>query len=429
MPPKNAIAAGIRLGRIAVSCSIAIANFAMLHVLDFLQGRAWSSRRNLGITLAGLFESLGGPYLKLGQLLASRPDVLNDEVRVGLARLHRNVKPLSKHQVDRIFIDRHLDHVFRVFNTIPIASGSIAQVHIAQLHDGTKVAVKLRRPGVNRSFEIDIMMARSLLALMSRLRVLEDVPILESFDVVAQTLLAQLNLLREAELIRAVKNYFLQSPMIVIPDVFFEHCSEDMLVMEFCDNLLTLDRNHLPCELWEEVAARCLSALYQMIFVDGLVHGDLHPGNVFCRQDGKIVLLDFGICGQMDRSEHKAFVDFFLAFIRGKGKECAEVTLRIAKHFPCGMNRASFANDMETLIARHTGKTVENFQVGRFALEMFEIQRKYGIRSSTGFILPISSLIMLEGTLKELHPKLDFQVQSLRFLFAALSQNIQCHAS
>lgn len=429
MRRKTAILASIRLVRVVGSCLTAIVNFGVLHVIDFLGRRQRNSSRNCGIALASLIENLGGAFLKLGQLLASRPDLLNQHVRTGLARLHKKIKPLSRQQIDKIFGERKLNLTFRALDPVPIASGTIAQVHIAKLHDGRTVAVKLRRPDINALFETDLLIARSVVALLSKAPMFKNVPLMESFDVISQMLLAQLNFRREAELTCTFKNCFLNSPMIIVPEIFFEHCTEDMIVMEYCDDLLTLDRSHLPRNLWEDAATRCLGVLYQMIFIDGLIHGDLHPGNLFCRHDGKIVVLDFGISGQMEAEEHKAFVDFFLGFVRGRGKNCAEVTLRVAKQFPVGINRAKFANDMQALVTEHIGKTVETFQVGRFLLHMFEIQRKYGIRSTTGFILPISSLIMLEGTLKELHPQLDFQTQALRFLFAAVLTKVECHAS
>jgi ubiquinone biosynthesis protein len=321
--------------------------------------------------------------------------------------------------------ENSFDTIFRNFEVEAVAAGSIAEVHRAQLHDGTQVAVKLRRPRVDLAFHRDLSTIHFLLKIASRLQYFESSPLLESFLIISDSLLAQLDFTREAELTRAFRKSFAGSSWVAVPRIIDEFSNENMIVMEYYQDLLTLDKEHLPSNLWESAATRSLRALYQMIFTDGLIHGDLHPGNLFCRPNGKIVVLDFGITGQMEERVRQGFVDFFVGFISGDGAECADVALRLASRVPAHLDRAAFAREIQRLVDRYTDATVDTFQVARFAFDMFDIQRRYGIRSTTGFILPISSLLMLEGTLKELYSHLDFKREARRFLFAAMSGVIE----
>ncbi len=389
-------------------------------------GRALMPRASadigLGDLIADACERLGGAFIKIGQAISSRPDLVTEDVRRSLARLCDRVTPCSW---ARLVKGRGplevLPRRFAIFERDPIASGCIAQVYRAVTCDGCRVAVKIRRPDAIRTFSRDVALAAAFLRAVSWLPAIRESGIVEAVEATNAALLQQLDFRAEAAHWRRCRANLARSTRVIVPRVLDEYCDGDVIVSEYVDDLTPAAAASLGRDGNRELARQCLRILYQMLFIDGLVHGDLHPGNLLCTPEGRVVVLDFGICDALTAETRSAFAEFFLGFAFGRGGVCARVALEMASRLPPTLDRAGFARELSDAVT-DSASTVADFTVARFAYRMFTIQRRHGIRSTTEFTRGICALLVLEGTLKRLAPTLNFKAEAWPFVLSARSR-------
>lgn len=188
--------------------------------------------------------------------------------------------------------------------------------------------------------------------------------------------------------------------------------------MEYIPGLKKLNGKNIKEEEKKEVAEIALSAVYQMMFKDGFIHGDLHPGNIYINDNCKIVLLDFGLMAELNGKEKDDYIDFFFGIATNNGQECARVVYDTALYILPQFNYKKFEKEMIAMINYFYLMDVEDFEVASFAFELFNLERKNGIKGATHFITTILSIIIFEGVLKNLHPTLDFQKEAKKLLKA-----------
>ncbi len=407
-----------------------VAALCLLHglTLGLRAGRRLLTRRGplppelLGRSLAALCEALGPTFIKLGQVLSARPDLVSPLVAAPLARLQAGVAPFAAARIPGLLRDafgRPLEEIFDEFDLAPVASASIAQVHRARLKDGRAVAVKIRRPGLERRVDSDLALLRGAAQVCSRLPGLAAVPLAELVDELGEPVRQQLDLAREAENARRFRRNFAGVDYVRFPAPVDELCTGSVLVMEFLHRLEKVSAHSLSESERRRAAATGLRALYKMIFTDGFVHADMHPGNVFLRPRGELVLLDLGLVAQLSAADHRAFVDFFFGLVTNNGRECARIIYETATHRAPRCDRAAFDSAMVELIDRYSALRAGEFEVTRFVYQLMATQRRFGLRGSTRFIMAILSLVVFEGICKQLDPDCDFQSEALGFLVMA----------
>lgn len=383
-----------------------------------LAGR--SRQQVVGRTLSELFEALGPTYIKLGQILSTRRDILSETLTQELARLQDQLPPVPSSVLPELFgreLGAKVEEVFSELDPSPVASASIASVYRARLRDGRLVAVKVLRPGVGACVRADLRLLRGLSSLLGRLPPLRRVPLRSAVEEFGTCLERQLDFRLEAEANRRVRAALACEPGVSAPALVEELCSPSILTMKFIEGLRGTRAAGDGTE--REALEAALRALYRMIFVEGFIHCDLHRGNLHFLPGGRAVLIDFGFMAALRRDERLKFAEFFFAMATNDGARCARIIRETAVHAPPGLDYESFAAEIGALVNSISGAMAGRFQVAGFVLELFNVQRRYGIAGTTAFVMAIISLLVFEGLAKEVYPDLNFQREALPYILRA----------
>ena len=373
----------------------------------------------VGRTLAELFRAAGPAYVKLGQLLSTRRDLFGDEAIQHLAQLQDRLPPVPLAAVAKRFraeLGVELPEVFARVDPVPVGSASIATVYGATLRDGRAVAVKVRRGGVAERIGTDLRLLRAGAALLARLPPFRLIPVTAIVEDLCVSLERQLDFPREAAAARRMREALRYEAGVRVPELVDELCAPSILTMELMEGR-TFRRPAGAQERGAAVALLC--ALYRMIFVEGLIHCDLHHGNLRLLSDGRLALLDFGFTAEIAGSDRLAFAKFFYALSTGQGAVCARIAVEMADPPRAGFAYPPFAREIEALVERTAGLPASEFRVAPFVAALFGIQRAHGLRSTSAFVMPILALLSVEGVVNELHPEVDFQAEARPYVFRA----------
>lgn len=373
-----------------------------------------------GACLAEALEALGPTFVKLGQLLSTRADLLPPALLAPLQRLQDHVRPFDPARVPGIVercFGRTLGDLFETFDARPVSSASIAQVHRARLRGcGREVAVKIRRPGIASVIERDLAL---LLVAADRLG---DHPSLRRYPVrlalaqFSEAMRGQLDFVREAEANRRLRRHFQDTPAVRIPALVDELCCEDIITMDFLGDIARLDSPRLdPAHAFSAVR-HAVRALYAMLFRFGLLHCDLHPGNLFAHGDGDLTILDTGFMAELEADDVEDFRSFFLGVAFNDGPRCARILLRTALWRGDGFDADAFQREVVALISRYSGLKTREFSVAGFVRDLFDVQRRHAMCGSPNFTLAILSLFVLEGLARVHAADLDFQGEARAYL-------------
>ncbi|MFG3442771.1 ABC1 kinase family protein [Nonomuraea sp. NPDC047897] len=364
--------------------------------------------------LAWACERLGPAFIKIGQLLSTRVDIISPAACRALARLRDRLPPVAAPVAARA-VGAHL--AGQLSGTLtPVAAGAVACVYHARLRDGREIAVKVRRPRITRLVARDLALFRHGARLLQRLPGLRGAPLADVAGQLGDALLAQLDFLGEARALGRLRANLRDQVAVRVPGVLEEFCRPDVLVMEYVPGL---DRSGQGPDRREAVVA-ALRAVYHMLFIDGFVHCDLHPGNLHPMPDGSVVIVDAGFFRQLTDTQRRAFATFFYRMTRGDGAGCAEIVLSTVLGDAAGHDAGGFRADMEDLVRAVGGSRIGEFDLLDFAVRLFAVQREHGYYADPQFVFPILSLIVMEGTLREACPEVDFQTEALPFVLRGL---------
>lgn len=413
-----------RTGVIAVILSRMLFLFVLTSVAARLS-RKQNGATQFGEALATAFETLGGGFVKIGQLLSTRPE-LPEELTLPLRRLQDSLAPFSIESV-RTLIEHSLrlslENVFSSIDPVPIGSASIAQVHRATLRkSGAEVAVKVRRPGIDDTIRIDTRVFTNLARFVSWFPPFRGIPLQEATREVVTTVEGQASFWLEADRHRQFCELFKTGSPVRVPQLFDEYCTDEILVMEYMPDLVRITDPALDEETHRNAVVAGLRGLYRMLFLEGLVHCDLHPGNILVGRDGMVVVVDFGFSARMRPSERAAFARLFLSIALGDGTTAAKIVRETAFRSPADLDGASFEREIVQLIKASTGQRASEFLVSSFVSSLFKIQRKHNIYGSPSFTMAIFSLTVYEGVIRHRCADLDFQREAVPILLAAIQK-------
>jgi ubiquinone biosynthesis protein len=369
-----------------------------------------------GKRIAMMLEDLGVIFVKVGQLASMRPDLLSGPLTEQLARLQDRLRPVPAAEIRREItraLGRPVDQLFASFDDQPVASASVSQVHRAVLRDGRLVAVKVRRPDVTRLVALDIALMEGLAGLASRMRGMAELPIEGLLREWCATVVDQLDFRKEAANHQKFRARVARPGKIIIPEVYEEFSSEAVITMEYIPGLSKLAPDTYSAAERSEAAALAIDTVYELIFDAGLVHADLHGGNIFFLPGNRVVLLDFGFVATLRADDQRRFKDFFHGIAANDGAGCARILLESATARRPWFDEGAFQASVQRLIAEFSAKKAGEFEVSAFAARLFDLQRRLGLVGATQFTMAIVSFLVFEGIVKQLDRDVDFLALAL----------------
>ncbi|MBI2061746.1 MAG: hypothetical protein HYT87_18550 [Nitrospirae bacterium] len=357
-------------------------------------------------------EELGPTFVKLGQMLSMRPDLVPPGFVEEFQRLQDAVNPLPYDQLKPVFLaelGKDAKEVFATFTEKPIASASIAQVHDAVLPSGERVVVKLQRPDIEKTIELDLeilaLLADLLMKYFPALEVLNPAGVVEEFS---RAMRRELDFRLEANNMDTIRANFTGMPMVRIPKLVRELSGRRVIVMERIDGVKVTDLETLRQWGLDPVALAGLGAdiVIKQVLKDGVFHGDLHAGNILVTRQGEVALLDFGVLGRMDKKLTRGIAMIFVGLMEQEFGVIAEEILDLCQPRDY-TDIAQFERDIRNTVLPHMGLSLSQLNVGIVLLEVFGLAFKYRIRVPQDLFLLARSLVTIEGIGRALDPKFD----------------------
>ncbi|MFC5058313.1 ABC1 kinase family protein [Saccharothrix xinjiangensis] len=361
---------------------------------------------------------LGPSYIKIGQLLSTRRDLLPDAVTTPLARLTDSARPPGRRRVERAVRRAYRDRPwpFREFRWEPVACGSIATVHEAVTQDGRHVAVKVRRPGVAGVMWRDFTLTAAAMTALGLLPRLRRMPFKLMHAQVGGAMLRQLDFRAEAEALASLRANLSGFGNVRVPAPLPELCTDETVVMEFVPDLTRFTPGDLDADTRRAVVRAVLAAIYEMLFVDGVVHCDLHPGNLYFDRRAHLVVLDAGFVIRLPDAVRRSFADFFINMALGDGWMCGQIVIDSAAQVAEDSDLEGFRVGLRELVAETSGARSGEFDLARFAGRLFDLQRRFGLFPAPEFAFPLLSLLVIEGMIKGFDSDVDFQAEAMPVL-------------
>ncbi|RUM61472.1 MAG: AarF/ABC1/UbiB kinase family protein [Persephonella sp.] len=352
-------------------------------------------------------EKLGASFIKLGQVLSTRPDIVPSEIIQELIKLQDKVPPVPYEKIKEILHRNYGDRLNEIFLYIdrePIASASISQVHIGYLKTGEKVAIKIKRPNLEELINLDTQLLIGIINFLEKhSKTVKELNLKGVINQFKKTTLKEADFSIEAQNIKIFRNNFKNHPYFCIPKVYDDISTKEILVMEFVEGVKVSDTEKLK-ELGintKDIAIKLTDAFFKMVFKDGFYHADPHPGNIMILKNKKICLLDFGMVARLTPKERSAFNDYITAVLT--------FDLNLAMQFYEKLNMLTpktdiegLQKDIEVFIEKYYNKRLEDINLKEMVLEVIEIVRENKLRLPVGIAYLGKTAINLEGTVRVL---------------------------
>ena len=367
------------------------------------------------------FEELGPTYIKLGQILSTRPDLVPMEYIEELSKLQDKIPAFPFEHVRKVVnaeFGMPPEDLFDNLEEEPFASASIGQVHRAVLKDGEAVAVKFQRPGIQKIIEVDLEIMLHLATLaehhIEELSFHRPVKIVEEF---ARTLEKEIDYQNEATNMERIARHFLDDPHVYIPKVFRETTTTRVLTTEFIEGIKISDIDSLDAAGLDRtiLTARGADLVLKQIFVHGFFHADPHPGNIFALPGNVICLLDFGMTGIVDRQTREDFVDLLDSIVHRNEVRAAQVLLKLTywEHEP---ERRQFEREVADFMGRHLYKPLKDIELGKLLQQLLELATGLRLRIPPDIFLMMKAFSTVESVGRMLDPDFDMIAQATPFI-------------
>ncbi len=373
--------------------------------------------------LVKIFEELGGAFIKLGQLLSVRPDLIPEEYTIALRSLQDHVPEFSCECAKQI-IERELgkkpNKLFRKFVPKPIAAASISQVHYAVLRSGEKVAIKIQRPDALEQFSSDIGLMKKLVNIYlknHKPKLIDPHQIISEFE---QYTMKELDFLNEAKNLQNFYQMFENTKDIIIPKVYWEYTTANIVVMEYIEGKPLTDVSRLKPKTKRDLANKLFDNVVRQVFFKGYFHADPHPGNFLLLKNRKLAMLDFGIVGKIDEVMKDKIGMLYVSMIEGDLDGIVKHILKLGIAGP-GCDKDLLKHDLRENLRVYHNTPLSKLNVGEFFSKLISVARRNKLKLPSSFVLLAKSLVTIEGLGKELNPRFNL-VQRSKPLVAELKQ-------
>lgn len=379
----------------------------------------WGRKRSSaprGQRIREALEELGPIFVKFGQSVSTRQDLLPEDIGIELAKLQDQVPPFPGEQALQTIRDafgQPADAVFAQFTPEALAAASIAQVHVASLHNGLEVIVKILRPNVQKEVERDIEVLYLIAGLAQRYwtdgRRLRPIEIVAEYE---KTVLNELDLMREAANAAQLRRNFNGSPLIYVPEVYWDFCRTQVMVMERIHGVPISDMDSLrrAGTNFRRLAANGVEIFFTQVFRDNFFHADMHPGNIFVEVDDpenpRYAAVDFGIVGTLEDGDRRYLAENFLAFFDRDYHRVAQLHVN-SGWVPPDTRVDELESAVRTVCEPIFNKPLKDISFGQVLLRLFQVARRFDMEVQPQLILLQKTLVQIEGLGRELYPDLD----------------------
>ncbi len=396
-----------------------------------------SKKKNRAIRLRESFEALGPIFVKFGQTLSTRKDLLPKDIAFELAKLQDRVPPFDGEVASKVIsssLSIDIDKVFEDFNTTPLASASVAQVHTAKLN-GNEVVVKVLRPGIKKQIKKDIQLlffiAKILNSSWSEAKRLKPVEVVEEYE---KIIYAELDLLREASNASLLKRNFEGSNYLYVPEVYWDYTTENVMVMERIFGIQISDKDNLLSNNIniKKLAEKGVEIFFTQVFQHNFFHADMHPGNIFISyenpDDPIYCAVDFGIMGSLSKFDQKYLALNFLAFFERDYRKVAELHIDsswVSKNTRVDEFEAAIRSVCEPIFE----KPLSQISFGNLLLRLFSVAREFNMTVQPQLVLLQKTLLNIEGLGRDLYPDLDLWKTAKPFFERWVKENMSIAAA
>ncbi|MBW4631307.1 MAG: AarF/ABC1/UbiB kinase family protein [Iphinoe sp. HA4291-MV1] len=365
--------------------------------------------------LKNILVDLGPVYVKLGQLMSTRPDLLSAAYIEELSTLQDEVPPVPWADVEVVIrkqLKRPLEETFATVNAIAVAAGSIAQTHKAILADGREVALKVQRPGIDITVAQDIALIQGIADLVARTEFGQTYEIKSIAEEFTKALEAELDFTLEASFTDQLRRNLSQSrwfdpTQLVVAEIYWNLTTPKLLVMEWLDGVPLLSADLDSDKERKAITTLLFRAFFQQLYIDGFFHADPHPGNLFYLKDGRVALLDCGMVGRLDPRTQGVLTEMLLAIVDLDAQRCAQLTLQLAESTqPVIM--VKLENDYDRMLRKYYNLSLSQLNFSQIIYELLQIARNNKIRLPSNMGLYAKTLANLEGVTRGFNPELNF---------------------
>jgi ubiquinone biosynthesis protein len=359
-----------------------------------------------------VFEELGPTFIKLGQLLSTRPDLIPADYLGELAKLQDDIPPFAVEEVNQIILEelgRPPEVIFHYFDAKPVAAASIGQVHRARMDSGSEVVLKVQRPGIENRIAVDLEILTHIAQLMEQY--LEEVQGHQPMAIVhefARSLSREIDFSIELANIQRFARQFENNPAVHVPQVYPEFSTDRLLVMEYVRGLKSSNVEQLRDQGYDLklLAERGANLVMEQIFVHGFFHGDPHPGNVFVLPDNVVCFIDFGQMGRLSLKDREDFTDLVLNLVAGNEQKVVSGVLKLTEQFG-EVDEEALAWDLGNMMDVYLYRQLRDLEAAKILQDLLDLVTRHKLALKPSFYLMMKALSTVEGLGLMLDPKLE----------------------